>query len=322
MILKSVSVVIPTYNGLELLKKNLPQLIDALRHSGVEWEIIVVDDASTDASVDFLHEKFPCVSVFRNEMNQGFAETINRGISAARHEIVMALNNDVVVEKDLFDKLLPRFADPDVFAVTPNIIDPRNGSNQAIWKLEKQGVCWYSDTCLQLPEIALDREIPLFFSSGGASCFDRNKLLQLGGFDPIYKPFYAEDVDLSYRAWKAGWKCVLEPAAMVWHESSSTIRKYNKRRKIKLLAVKNKIIFLWLNITDNKLILLYVLFFIPSLLWDILSFRKYKFIGTFMALKHLPEIVKARKKRKILFVLKDMEVIEKISIKHKPVQGC
>jgi len=313
--LKSVSVVIPTYNGLELLKKNLPPLLDALIYCGVEWEIIVVDDASSDASVDFLNGEFPCVAVLRNELNQGFAETINRGIFAAKHEIVMALNNDVTVEKELFSKLLPRFADPDIFAVSPNIIDPRNGINQAIYKL-KPGICWFTDICLQTSEVYDNQAISLFFASRGSSCYDRRKLLLLGGFDPIYKPFYVEDVDLSYRAWKAGWKCVLEPTATVWHESSSTIRKYNKRRTIKFRTAKNKIIFLWLNITDKKLIFLYFLFFIPSLIWDIVSFRKYKFIGTFNALKYLPEIVKARKKRKTLFVLRDADVIVKISL-HK-----
>ena len=292
--MKSVSVVIPNYNGIDLLKNNIPPLIEALAYAELRWEIIIVDDASTDLSVDFIKRNYSDIVVLINEYNMGFAETINRGIFSAQYDIVMALNNDVTVEKNVFEMLLPRFADPDVFAVTPNIIDPRSGYNQAIWRL-KPGFCWYTDCCMQLPEIDYHQEIPLFFSSGGSTCYDRHKLLQLGSFDPIYKPFYYEDVDLSYRAWKAGWKCVLEPGCSVLHKPNTTIKKYNKKRKIKFLAAKNKVIFLWLNISDQKLIFLYILFFIPSLIWDILTFRKYKFIGTFMAFRILPEIFRSEK---------------------------
>ncbi|RQW88303.1 MAG: glycosyltransferase [Geobacter sp.] len=311
--MKTISVVIPNYNGIDLLEKNIPPLIEALVFAKTRWEIIVVDDASTDLSVSFVKTKYSDIIVLSNEKNMGFAETINRGIFLAQNDIVMALNTDVTVDKNVFEKILPRFNDFDVFAVTPNIIDPRNGYNQAIYRL-KPGFCWFTDRCVQLAKIDSRQEVPLFFSSGGSSCYDRQKLLQLGGFDPIYKPFYVEDVDLSYRAWKAGWRCVLEPGCSVLHEANTTISKYNKRRKIKFIAAKNKIIFLWLNISDVKLVFLYILFFLPSLVWDIVSFRKYKLIGTFMAFCHLPEVVRARRKRKALFLVKDFEIIKRVSL--------
>ncbi|HEX9022328.1 MAG TPA: glycosyltransferase family 2 protein [Geobacteraceae bacterium] len=307
--MKSVSVVIPTYNGKNLLEKNLPALMRAAGRHTQPVEIIVVDDASSDGSVEYLRERFPEVTVLANERNAGFAETMNRGIAVARHELVLALNNDILVEDDLFSATVARFADPAVFSVTPNIIDPARQESQSITRL-KPGICWYRAINLQpaqLPDLA--GEIPLFFGSGGASFYDREKLALLGGFDTIYHPFYVEDVDLSYRAWKCGWKCLFEPAVTVFHETSSTILNLHRKRKIKLIGDRNRTLFLWLNITDLPLIARYFLLLPFSLLYDIFAFRKYKFAGFFMALPYLPRIASGRRRRKALFRMTDREVI-------------
>ena len=303
----SVSVVIPTFNGRELLLKNLPPLFEALSRIDAASEVIVVDDAGRDDSVQLLQRDFPAVIVLRNERNMGFADTINRGFSVARHDVVLALNNDVTVEADLLEKLLPRFCDDSVFAVTPKVLDPTTKRQQAIFKL-RPGYCWFSDTCLPEPPAADD--IPLFFASGGSSCYDRKKLMELGGFSTLFAPFYVEDVDLSYHAWKRGWRCVLEPSATVWHPVNTTISKYHRRKKVKFLAARNKHIFLWLNVTDPLLVIRYFLFLLPSLLWDILSFRKYKLVGMFMALKRLPEVIEERRRLRQGFTRSGQAVIE------------
>lgn len=308
--MKSLSVVIPNYNGSELLRQNIPPLKKALAKIEAPYEIIVVDDASRDDSITYLKEHHPDVILVCNPVNLGFAETMNAGIARAQYEILFSLNSDVKVEEDIFPVLLSRFDDPELFSVTPNIIDPRDGRNQASYRLIP-GYCWYTDRCPQtFTEDELATDYPLFFASGGASCYDREKLLELGGFATIYKPFYVEDVDLSYQAWKRGWKCLLEPRVKVWHYSSSTIKKYTKHRKIKFLTARNKNIFLWINITDNWLIYRYFICLIPSLLWDIINFRKYKFVGTFMALTKISEISRERKLRKSKLMVSDGKIID------------
>lgn len=308
----SISVVIPTYNGQELLRENLPPLFEALARVDVPSEVIVVDDASGDGSVDFLRREFPSVIVLQNERNRGFAETINRGFSVAVHDIVLALNNDVTVEPDLMEKLLPRFQDQGVFAVSPNVLDPVTRQQQAIFKL-RPGICWFRDTSLPHPPAA-GGEIPLFFASGGSSCYHREKLMELGGFSTLFAPFYVEDVDLSYHAWKRGWRCVLEPAATVWHPANTTIGKYHRRKKVKYLTARNKHIFMWLNVTDPLLVIRYFACLVPSLLWDIVSFRKYKLLGMFMALPRLPDIMKERKARKRAFTVTDRAVMDQVTL--------
>jgi len=311
--MRSVSVVIPTYNGRSLLEKNLPPLLLAAGRHTCDVEVIVVDDASSDDSVEFLRERFPQVTVLANAANAGFGETINRGISAARNEVVLALNNDILVEEDLFARTLRWFDDPHVFSVTPNIIDPRRGDSQAITRL-KPGVCWFRTINLQLHDLPdLTAEIPLFFGSGGASFYDREKLVALGGFDPIYRPFYVEDMDLSYRAWKSGWKCLFDPSSTVFHETSSTILSLHKKRKIKFVGDRNRTLFLWLNVTDLPLVVRYVMFLPFSMLYDIFAFRKYKFVGFFRALRYLPEVAAGRKRRKDYFRVSDRDVIRMVS---------
>lgn len=310
--MKSLSVVIPNYNGIELLKQNIPPLKAALAKIVVPHEIIVVDDASGDDSIAFLKENHPDVILVCNPVNLGFADAMNAGITRAQYEIIFSLNSDVKVEENIFPVLLNRFNDSELFSVTPNIIDPRNGKNQASYRLIP-GVCWFIDRCPQtLTEEEKKVDYPVFFGSGGATCYDRKKLLLLGGFPIIYAPFYIEDVDLSYQAWKRGWKCLLEPRVKVWHYSSSTIRKHSKYRKIRFIQGRNKHIFLWINITDNTLVLRYLLFLIPSLLWDIVSFRKYKFVGMFMALVKLNDVLIERRKRYPAMVVPDSKVIEKV----------
>lgn len=310
MSMKSVSIVIPNYNGAGLLDKYLPPLKKALSEYGSFSEIIVVDDASSDNSVELLRRDHPDVTVLVNTSNLGFGGSMNRGIHAAQGEVLLSLNSDVLVDTDIFSAVLPRFSDPDLFAVSPNIIDPRSGYNQAVYRLKPE-VCWYTDTCLQT--VPAEKEVPLFFACAGACFYDRVKLLELGGFDPIYSPFYVEDVDLSYQAWKRGWKCLLEPSATVYHFSNSTIEQYHRKRKIKFLTARNKNYFLWLNITDSRLVWQYWLCFLPSLLWDIVSFRKYKFVGTFMALPRFFDIMTKRAERAKHVKVCDSDIIKMVS---------
>jgi GT2 family glycosyltransferase len=302
----SVSVVIPTFNGRDLLLANLPPLLEALEEARTAWEILVVDDASSDDTVPMLRRLFPEVVVLENPVNMGFGETVNRGFFAARNDIVLALNNDVTVERDLFTKTLPRFRDESVFAVTPSVLDPVTRRQQAIHKL-RPGICWYRDT--SLPEPPPDDEIPLFFASGGSSLYHRRKIVALGGFSTLYAPFYVEDVDLSYQAWKRGWKSVMAPEATVWHPVNSTIRRYHRRRKIKYLIGRNKHLFLWANVTDTWLVLRYFLCLAPSLVWDLLSFRKYKLVGMFLALARISEAMRERRARRPHAARSDREII-------------
>ena len=120
---KSISIIIPNYNGTQLLKQYLPFTIAAIEAEGVTYEIIVVDDASTDDSVVFLQAEYPNIKVIINPINSGFSYTCNRGIEAAACELILLLNSDVKLTPDYFSSQWKYFASPDTFGVMGRIID-------------------------------------------------------------------------------------------------------------------------------------------------------------------------------------------------------
>lgn len=241
-----VSVVIPNYNGAELLRENLPTVLAAVDAWGGPAEVIVVDDCSHDWSRQLLTEDFPEVRLLVNERNQGFSCTCNRGAAAAVHPIILCLNNDVRVERGLVDPLLRHFDDERVFAVTPNILAEREGRNQGI----VSGL--YGKGFLKGHFARLDERGPVranLYCIGACVAYDAVKFRALGGFAEIYSPYLFEDVDISYRAWKRGWQSIYEPGATVYHLSSATIGRTRKRHK-RRIYFRNRFLFHWINLTD------------------------------------------------------------------------
>ena len=153
-----------------------------------------------------------------------------------------------------------------------------------------------------------------FGASGGHALFDRKKFLQLGGFDEIYSPFYYEDADLSYRAWKRGYRVYYEPNSIVYHEHQATIGKSFSKRYIAFIFNRNRFIFLWKNLTDSKLIFQHCLFIPVYLLYR--SFKNpFIFLSFLAALVKLPSVFIARKKEKAFIRYGDREVLEFIGEK-------
>ena len=106
------TIIIVNWDGRQLLAECLPSVVEAVQHDGGKHEILVVDNGSTDGSVDFVREHFPCVHVLALDRNYGFAEGNNRAIAQARTDIVVLLNNDMVVNREFLRPLLDGFSDP------------------------------------------------------------------------------------------------------------------------------------------------------------------------------------------------------------------
>src|SRR5215472_2522256 len=138
--IKAVSIVIPNWNGRDLLEKYLPSVVSSIvSHAGSE--VIVVDNASEDGSVDFMRQNFPGVRVLSQPRNLGFGGGSNAGFAAAKNDIVVLLNSDMRVEPGFLAPLLEGFRDPDVFAVScqiffsdPNKLREETGLTQGWWQ--------------------------------------------------------------------------------------------------------------------------------------------------------------------------------------------
>ncbi len=247
----SASVVIPNWNGRDLLEKYLPSVIEAMAGSP-ENEVIVVDNGSTDGSAEFVTSRFPQVKLVALPRNLGFGGGSNAGFRAAKNEIVVLLNSDMRAAPDFLAPLLEGFRDPDVFAVSCQIFftDP-------LKLREETGLTqgWWQDGGLRVrhrDDAAVDDLFPCFYGGGGSCAFSRGKFLELGGFDPLLEPFYLEDTDLGYMAWKRGWKVLYQPRSVVYHEHRGTIGKRFKPEWIETVLKTNYLLFCWKNIHEAR----------------------------------------------------------------------
>ena len=244
---QAATIVIPNWNGRGLLEKYIPSVIAASTHHPGN-QILVVDNGSTDGSVELLRQRFPQVDVLPLPANLGFGGGSNAGFRAARNGVVVLLNSDMRVEPDFLPPLLDGFTDENVFAVSCQIFfsDPAKVR-------EETGLTqgWWRNGGLRVRhriEEKLDQPFPCFYGGGGSCAFDRDKFLELGGFDHILSPFYLEDTDLGYLAWKRGWKVLYQPASLVYHEHRGTIGRKFSPDFIQSVIQKNFLLFAWKNI--------------------------------------------------------------------------
>jgi GT2 family glycosyltransferase/glycosyltransferase involved in cell wall biosynthesis len=244
---RAASVVIPNWNGRDLLERYLPSVIAAM-NGNPDNEVIVVDNGSEDGSAEYLRQNFPQVRLLALETNLGFGGGSNAGFRAAKNDIVVLLNSDMRVEPDFLAPLLEPFSDEKVFAVSCQIYlsDPlkrreETGLTEGWWEAGKPRVSHREDAAVNEP-------FPCFYAGGGSSAFDRRKFLELGGFDELLSPFYLEDTDLGFLAWKHGWKVLYHPRSIVFHEHRGTIGRKFTQAYINSVLKKNFLLFTWKNI--------------------------------------------------------------------------
>lgn len=243
----SVSIVIPNWNGVHLLKKNLAGVVKAAMGA----HVIVADDASTDGSVEYLKKHFPKVTVVTRIKREGFGATVNAGVAAAKGDIVILFNTDVEPQQGFLKPLLAHFEDPKVFAV--GCLEKSIEQGKEI--LRGRGVAHWEKGFYIHSRGDVDKTDTAWVS-GGSGAFRKSMWGALGGMDTLYNPFYWEDIDLSYRARKAGWKTIFEPKSVVrhYHEEGKILQEYSPE-DIKRIAYRNQFIFIWKNATDVSILL-------------------------------------------------------------------
>ena len=235
------SIVIPNWNGEKLLKENLPAVLS----TGAN-EVIIVDNGSIDGSLQFLKKlknKSSMVRIIELEKNYGFGHACNLGVKKAVGEVIVLLNNDVVPEKDFLKPLEEDFKDQRVFAVSL-------GEPQWSWakgKWEKGFVEHESGPKTKRTHVS-------FWANGGSGAFRKSVWGKLGGLDEIFAPFYWEDIDLSYRAWKRGYQVLWEPKSVVHHQHESTIGSHFSKSYIDFISQRNQLLFVLKNITNLRMI--------------------------------------------------------------------
>jgi GT2 family glycosyltransferase len=237
-----LTVVIPSYNGRDLLAECLPALQRAVDQAGFtdRTEIIVVDDASSDDTVDWLGAEWPDVQVLTNSTNRGFAVTANRGLTAAKGDWIALLNNDVVVEPDWLSAAMRHWESPRVAAVAsrimsaqrPGVIEEAGDEYTSVGIPYKAGLYGGADS-IESPRVC--------FAACGASAFLRREALEQVGFLHEALHAYYEDIELGFRLNLAGWDCVYEGRSVCHHLGSASYgygsfrQKFNAARNAEIV---------------------------------------------------------------------------------------
>ena len=300
----TLSIVIPNWNGIELLQKHLDTVVRVSRGR----EIILSDDASTDRSVDFVLNTYPSIVLVKNSIHKGFASTVNAGVARASGDIVFLLNTDVLPEKGCIDFLLPHFTDEKVFAVGCFEHSHENGTivfrgdGDAWWEkgfyLHKKGSTTKKNTA---------------WVSGGSGAFRKRMWDHLGGMDTLFEPFYWEDIDLSYKALKAGYILNFEKKSIVhhYHEKGKILSLFSQSF-IRKIAFRNQLIFIWKNMSDKDIIRSHFFWLPIRFVQAVFRFDFSFMFGFFSALLMLQRVLRRRSEVQKSFILRDHDVVPSI----------
>ena len=299
------SVIVVNFNERTVLLDCVESLSSAVSDQD---EIIVVDNGSSDGSADAVEAQFPQVRVVRLPQNR-YIFGLNDGLAVAKGRYVSFCNNDMLVEPGFVEAALPLFDEPDVFAVCARVID-RNGKEQGtrtagVWK---HGLLFYEP---------LDHsEVPTacFFAVGGQAFFRKDLLLALGSIDELFWPMYHEDIELSYRAWKAGYRIAYAPDSVCHHLGGHTSGKVFTEVQLRSFVRQNEILTVWKDVTDPWMLVEHLIFLPVRLVVAVLRGDRGTLSGFVSALGRLPLALRARREAAKLFVTDDRDVLAKVSV--------
>ena len=232
----SVAVAILNYNGLQHLKTFLPTVCAQLGH----YRIAVIDNGSTDSSLDYLRKHHPEVEIVQLDKNYGFAEGYNLGLKHIDAEYYFLLNSDVYIDSDILNPLLQYLQrHPDVAAVQPKVRSYRQKTH-----FEYAGACggWIDllgypfcrgrllDT-VEEDRGQYDDPIEIFWATGAAMLIRAELFHKIGGFDPWFFA-HQEEIDLCWRLKRAGYAICVEPSTTIYHLGGGTLNYTNPTKTL------------------------------------------------------------------------------------------
>lgn len=239
-----VYVVVLNWNGKDFVE----ECLNSLQRQTYKAELVVVDNGSTDGSVELIEKKYPKIHLIKERMNHGFAGGVNIGIKYAiknNADAIALFNNDAVAKKDWLEQLVKTMTqNSSAGIITCKLMrsDKKHFDSTGDF---------YSIRGIPFPrgrntsdKGQYEKMEEVFGASGGASLYRTELLNDIGLFDERFFAYY-EDVDISFRAQLAGWKVVYQPKAIAYHEVSATGSKlgnfshYHSNKNFYFLYLKN-----------------------------------------------------------------------------------
>lgn len=243
-----VSIVIPTHDSRAVLAHALTALLGEMT---ADHEVVVVDSASMDGTVDLVRTDFPWVRVERLEVNAGFARAVNAGIRVAHGDIIVLLNDDTEVAPGWLSAVIaPLQRDPSVGSCASRIRDfsDRTRIDSAGDQL---GLVASQIGHGEPDGVAFDRPRDILSACAAAAAYRRSALVAIGGFDEWYGS-YLEDVDVGIRLILQGYRCVYVPEAIVYHRGAQTSGRNPDRRSF--LVMRNSLVLFGRHMPWERLV--------------------------------------------------------------------
>jgi GT2 family glycosyltransferase len=298
------SLIVLNYDERELVVDCVRSMLEAV---GPDDEIIVVDNGSSDGSADAVAEAFPTVRLVRLPENR-YIFSLNAGLAVARGRYVAYCNNDMVVEPNFVERALDCFVTDDIFAVCSRVLDGK-GAEQGT----RTSGYWSRGLLFYQPLKHTPSSTDCFFAVGGQSFFRKDLLEEIGSIDELLWPMYHEDIELSYRAWKSGYRIVYAPDSVCHHLGGKTSRRVFTAVQLRSFVRQNELLMVWKNVTDPRLLVEHVFWTIPRLTIALLRWDRGTLEGFISAMGRLPRALGSRKAAQRTFRLTDSQVLERVS---------
>jgi GT2 family glycosyltransferase len=270
---KKLSIIIPHYNGIDILRNCLSTLYASTFN---DFEVIIVDNGSSDGSQNFIKEEFPETRLIESKKNLGYAGGCNLGYENSTGEFILFYNNDTEIDRFALEFLIKKMeSDKKIAAVQPKLLSFYNKEN-----FDYSGACGGEMDFLGYPftrgrifdDIEKDfgqydeKSDEIFWASGTAMLIRKSALLDKECFDPNFFA-HMEEIDLSWRLQRNNFKVVIEPKAVVFHLSGFTLSKsnpmktyYNHRNNL-LMLFKNLSAFYRFPVIFLRIVMDYIFIF-------------------------------------------------------------
>jgi GT2 family glycosyltransferase len=241
------SLIVLNWNGKEHLARCLPSLW-ALDCSN--YEVVLVDNGSTDDSVEYVISEFPGIRVIENRRNLGYAGGMNVGIAQSEGDVVVLLNNDIVVRRDWLSELVGAMAADERIGIAGCKILFADGKTLQhaggliSYPLALADHCGYRQPDTGAYDVLAD----VAYVTSAAMAIRRAVLAEVGDLDDGFFPIYYDDVDICYRARAAGWRVVYVPTAVLTHLESATMVRDSYRYFVSVHRSRLRFVLKHLNV--------------------------------------------------------------------------
>ena len=254
----SIGVAILNWNGINWLKAFLGNVVE---NSKDQATVYVIDNASTDDSVQYIEDTFPQVKVLKNELNSGYTGGYNFGMNLLKEEIVILLNSDVEVTPNWLEPIVHEFTvNSNLDALQPRILNQRSKTQfeyagAAGGFLDSWGYPFCRGRIFQFLEEdnrQYNDKCSVFWASGACLAVRRSAYAEIGGLDPLFFAHF-EEIDLCWRIQRRGGEIVYCPDSTVYHVGGGTLSNLNPKKTF--YNFRNNLFVLFKNLPRKRLLI-------------------------------------------------------------------